>query len=118
MIEVVNSANSKVLEKAASEDIASFQSYTRNLESKLPAKSDVYQFVAKSVQEDPISNKQQHLDVMCFPGLFPTGTFGEYHPQQSKFGFCEYFKSQLLNKDDHFRKNAQYVFYLLGCTTS
>ena len=34
VIEVVNSANSKVLEKATSEDIASFQSYTiRNLAS-------------------------------------------------------------------------------------
>ena len=46
VIEVVNSANSKVLEKATSEDIASFQSYTiRNLESKLPVQSDIDQFV-------------------------------------------------------------------------
>ena len=79
--------NSKVLEKAISEDIASFQSYTiRNLESKLPVQPDVDQFVAKSVKEDPISNKQQHLDVMSFPGLFPTSTFGEYHLRQFKLG--------------------------------
>ena len=78
VIEVVHSANSKVLEKATSEDIASFQSYAiRNLEGKLAVQSDVDQFVAKSVKEDPISNKQQHLDVMCFLGLFLTGTFGE-----------------------------------------
>ena len=57
VIEVVNSANSKVLEKATSEHIASFQSYTiRNLESQLSVQSDIDQFVAKSVKEDPISN--------------------------------------------------------------
>ena len=114
VIKVVNSAHSKVLEKATSEDIAFFQFYTiRNLESKFPVQSDVDQLVAKCVKEDPISNKQQHLVVMCFPGLFPTGTFGEYHPQQSKLGFSEYIKSRLLNKDNRFRKNAQYVFYFL-----
>ena len=45
---------------------------------------------------------------MCFPGLFPTGTLGEYHPRQFKLGFS---KSRLLSNDDRFRKNAQYVFY-------
>ena len=123
VIEVVNSANSKVLEKATSEDIASFQSYT--ITNLLAVQSDIDQFVAKSVKEDPISNKQQYLDVICFPGLFLTSTFGEYHPWQSKLGFSEYVKSRLVNKDDRFRKNAQYVFYLLwqkemrqlGCTT-
>ncbi len=33
-----------------------------------------------SVKEDAVDNRQQHLDVMCFPVLFPTGKFGEFHP--------------------------------------
>ena len=66
-----------------------------------------------SVTEDPIRNKQEHLDVMCFPVLFPTGEFGEFHPRKEKLSPSEYIKSRLLNKDSRFRKDPQYVFYLL-----
>ena len=50
---------------------------------------------------------------MCFPVLFPTGKFGEFHPRKEKISHSEYVKSRLLNKDSRFRKEAQYVFYLL-----
>ena len=61
-----------------------------------------------SVRDDP--NKQKHLDVMCFPVLFPTGEFGEFHPREVKLSHTEYIKSRLLNKESRFRK---YVSYLL-----
>ncbi len=67
-----------------------------------------------SVKEDPLdNNRQQHLDVMCFPVLFPTGKFGEFHSRDVKLSHSEYIKSRLLNKDSRFRKDAQYVLYLL-----
>ena len=66
-----------------------------------------------SITENPVSNRQQHLDVMCFPVLFPTGKFGEFHPRKEKISPSEYIKSRLLNKDSCFRKDPQYVFYLL-----
>ena len=66
-----------------------------------------------SITENPINSKQQHLDVMCFPVLFPKGKFGEFHPRKQHIFPSEYVKSRLLNKDLHFRKDAQYVFYLL-----
>ena len=50
---------------------------------------------------------------MWFPALFPTGAFGEKHAREIKITPSEYVKSRLLNKDSRFRKNAQYVFYLL-----
>ena len=50
---------------------------------------------------------------MCFPVLFPTGKFGEFHPRQEKLSHSEYIKSRLLNKDARFCKDAQYEFYLL-----
>ena len=50
---------------------------------------------------------------MCFPVLFPTGKFGEFHPRKEKISPSEYVKSRVLNKDSRFRKDAQYVFYLL-----
>ena len=50
---------------------------------------------------------------MCFPVLFPTGKFGEFHLQQERLSHSEYIKSRLLIRDSRFRKDAQYVFYLL-----
>ena len=75
--------------------------------------SDTEQYKLLNVKEDPIDNRQQYLDVMCFPTLFPTGKFGEHHPRAVKLSHSEHIKSRLLNKDSRFRKEPQYVFYLL-----
>ena len=62
IIEVTNS--SKLV-------IAGFQSFTiRNLD-KLSTVSDIDQYKLLSVREQALDNRQMHLDVMCFPGLFP-----------------------------------------------
>ena len=114
IIEVSNTTTSRMLEKASRDDIATFQAYTiRNLDNKISSTSDIEQYKVLNIREDPINNRQQHLDVMCFPVLFPTGRFGKFHPRQEKLSHCEYIKSKLLNKDSRFRKDAQYVFYLL-----
>ena len=114
VVEVVNNTSSTMLEKATKEDIVGFQSYTiRNLDNKLSTESDIDQYKVKNVQEDPLDNRQKYLDVMCFPVLFPTGHFGKYHPREVKLSHSEYVKSRLLNKDSRFRKDPQYVFYLL-----
>ena len=114
IIEVSNNAKTKKLEKASANEIDAFQAYTiGNLDNKLSTTSDIEQYKVLSVTEDPINNKQQHLDVMCFPVLFPTGQFGKFHPCREKLSHSEYVKSRLLNKDSRFRKDAQYVFYLL-----
>ena len=114
IIEVSNTATICMLKKASREDVAGFQAYTiRNLDNKLSTTSDFEQYKLLRVTEDPIDNRQQHLDVMCFPVLFPTGRFGKFHPRREKLSHCEYIKSRLLNKDSRFRKDAQYVFYLL-----
>ena len=68
VIEVVNSATSTMLDKADDSDIAGFQAFTiRNLEKKLSTESDIEQYKLMNVKEDPIDNRQQHLDTMCFP---------------------------------------------------
>ena len=114
VIEVTNGTSSTMLEKATDDDIAGFQAFTiRNLDNKLSTASDTEQYKVLGVTEDPIDNRQQHLDVMCFPVLFPTGKFGEFHPREKKISHSEYIKSRLLNKDSRFRKDPQYVFYLL-----
>ena len=114
VIEVVNSTTSIMLEKADESDIAGFQAYTvRSLDNKLPTDSDIDQYKVLSVHEHPLDSRQLHLDLMCFPALFPTGAFGEKHAREAKITHSEYVKSRLLNKDARFRKDAQYVFCLL-----
>ena len=54
-----------------------------------------------------------HLDVLCFPTLFPSGRFGESHNRLTPISLSEFVKSRLLNRDSCFRKDSQYVFYLL-----
>ena len=114
VIEVTNSATSTMLEKASVDDIAGFQAFTiRNLDNKISTDSDIDQYKLLSVREQALDNRQRHLDVMCFPALFPTGKFGEFHPREQKISHSEFIKSRLYNKDSRFRKDPQYVFYLL-----
>ena len=74
---------------------------------------DVEQYKMLNVKDDPIQSRQTHLDVMCFPTLFPSGQFGEFHPRDKHVSASEYAKSRLLNKDPRFRKDPQYIFFLL-----
>ena len=65
------------------------------------------------MKENPLGNRQQFLDVLCFPVLFPSGRFGEFHPRSVRISSSDYGKSWLLNKDLQFWKDPQYVFFLL-----
>ena len=114
VVEVANSATSTMIEEMTDEDIVGLQSYTiRNMNSKLSKDSDIAQYKLNSVREDPLDNRQLHLDVMCFPTLFPTGRFGEYHYRKVKLTPTEYVKSWLLNEVSICRKHHSYVFYFL-----
>ena len=102
-----------MVDKANEHDISGFQAFTiRNLD-KLSTESDIEQYKLLSVREYTTENQQQHLNVMCFPKLYPTGKLGEYRPRDVKISHSEFDKSRLFNKDSHYRKDPQYVFYLL-----
>ena len=114
VIEVVSNTSSTMLEKASASDVAGLQSYTvKDLDNMLSTESDIEQYKLLSVQEEPLDSRQKHLDVMCFPVLLPDGNFGKFHPRQVKVSHSEYIKARLMNKDPRFRKDAQYLFYLL-----
>ena len=51
---------------------------------------------------------------MCFPAIFPDGQFGEFHPREEKVSPAEYIKCRLWNVDPRFRKDPQYIFFLLS----
>ena len=111
---IVEAVSSKMLAQISTDDVSEYQSYTiRRLDQRQSNKPDTDQYKLMDVQEDAISNKFKHLDVLCFPALFPTGRFGESHPRDNAISVSEFAKSHLLNKDSRFRKDDQYVFYLL-----
>ena len=114
IVESVSDTSSTMLEKVSADDTASYQSYTflqlHQQQSTLP---DTEHYKLTDVREDALSNKLKYLDVLCFPTLFPSGKFGESHPRDVAISPSEYGKSRLLNKDGRFRKNDQYVFFLL-----
>ena len=92
-----------------------FQSYTiRSLGQHNSTSPDVDQYKMLNVKEKPLDNRQAYLDVMWFPNLFSSGHFGELHTREVHISSSEYAKSKLLNKDSRFRKDAQYVFFLLS----
>ena len=85
VLEVANNTSSKMLDKATKQDIDSFQAFTiRDLDSKLSSEPDIEQYKLLGVKEDPLDSRQQHLDVMCFPILFPNGKFGKYDKREKE----------------------------------
>ena len=114
VIEVCDSATGEMIEKVTPQDVAGFQAYTiRQLDQKISSKCDIDHYKLLNVDEDAIDSRQEHLDVMCFPALFPDGKFGQHYRREVKISAAEYTKSRLLNKDSRYRKDPQYVFYLL-----
>ena len=110
-----DNSTTPMLVKASKENVAGFQAYTiRTINEKRSTMSDIEQYKFLSVNDDALDNWQKKfLDVMCFTHLFPSGTFGQFHPRQVKLTASEYAKSRLSNKDSRFRKEAPYVFFLL-----
>ena len=76
-----------MLVRATDKDLSTFQMYTiRNLDNRLSDSldSDIEQYKLLCIQESPLDNRQKYLYVMCFPILFPTGKYGQYHDREIK----------------------------------
>jgi len=113
-VEVVNNSTSSLIKKATGTDLAELEAYTiRRLDEKLPVGSDIEHYKMLKIHEPTLDDRLKHLDVMCFPTLFPSERYGEFHPRNVNLTFSEYIKSRLLNKEARFRKSPEYVFYYL-----
>ncbi len=53
--------------------------------------------------------KDVDFEVMAFPTLFPTGSFGLFHARDVKLSCHQYFNQRLFNKDSRFSKNVSYL---------
>ena len=99
VIEVVSNTTCKMLEKATEADVQGLQAFTiHKLDTKIVKDSDISQYKLLNVREQAIYDRQSHLDLMCFPNLFPTGRFGENHSRQVKLDFSEYVKGKQTSK--------------------
>ena len=113
-IEVVSIASNPILERASVDDMDGLQAYTiRKMDQYMPTGRDIEHYKLLSVHEQPLDNRQKYLDALCFPTLFPTGRYGEFHPRSVKLTFSEYLKTRLMNSDSRFRKSPEFVFYYL-----
>uniref|UniRef100_A0A1X7VFG3 Helitron helicase-like domain-containing protein n=1 Tax=Amphimedon queenslandica TaxID=400682 RepID=A0A1X7VFG3_AMPQE len=66
-----------MLEKANDQALEGLLAYTiRHPDSKIATGSDISQYKLMNVKEAPVDNRQKHLDLFCFPTLFPTGQYG------------------------------------------
>ena len=82
--------------KASKEDVASYNSYTMN--EVQSTSSDIEQYKLMDVKDAPQDNRLKFLHVMCFPHLFTSRRFGEFHTHEVKLSSSEYAKSRLLNQ--------------------
>ena len=82
-IEVVSSTSSTLIKKATKADIAELEAYTiRRMDESLPLGSDLEHYKMLKIEEPALDNRLKYLDVMCFPYLFPSGRYGEFHPRE------------------------------------
>lgn len=66
------------------------------------------------IENDPINNFENlQLYLKCFPHLFPYAMNGQYTERKIKLTSTEFVKSQLMSMNSSFRKDPQYLFYLL-----
>uniref|UniRef100_A0A1X7VYA2 Uncharacterized protein n=1 Tax=Amphimedon queenslandica TaxID=400682 RepID=A0A1X7VYA2_AMPQE len=73
-----------MLKKENDQYLEGFLAYTiTNIDSKIATCSDISQYKIMNVKEAPIDNRKDHLDLLCFSNLFPTGHYGEYYPRQN-----------------------------------
>ena len=65
------------------------------------------------IKDAPISSEHSNLDMYCFPDLFPYGVGGRKDEREEPAQPLRYEKTRLLSSNAQFRRNCQYLFYLL-----
>ncbi|KAF0703357.1 ATP-dependent DNA helicase [Aphis craccivora] len=74
--------------------------------------TELYQMLR--IENDPINNFEDlQLDLKFFPHLFPYAKNGQYSERKIKLTSSEFVKSQLMSMNSSFRKDSQYLFFLL-----
>lgn len=76
---------------------------------------DLYQML--KIQEPSVDSRSAKLDAMCFPDLFPDGKNYFQVDREVQVDFTNFVHAKLFHRQPQFRKNTQYLFYLLNQAT-
>ncbi|XP_043288385.1 uncharacterized protein [Venturia canescens] len=77
--------------------------------------TELYQML--KVHAEPLDNRYKLLDFLCFPCEYPDGVNGEYEERPVHLSSFEYAKVRILSRNNQFRLNQQYLFFLLNAQT-
>lgn len=89
-----------------------YDQYTIHPANSINPTSILEAYQMKRVNGDMICLFEKHLDLLCFPDLFPTGEGGRF--SERPFGDlrdADYRVSRLLHKSLTFSMNTQYLFH-------
>ena len=115
---IVTSGEAMIQEVPESEETALYEQYTIN-PLHAPRQNErataLYQLL--KVNEMPLDSQTKHLDMLCFPDLYPQGIGGQRWNREVPLSASEYVKCILLSRDSRFRLNQQFIFYLLHQAT-
>jgi ATP-dependent DNA helicase PIF1 len=75
---------------------------------------DVKKYSCKSIENPIMNHNDKHLDLWCFPDVFPFGTNGIHQERQIKIKEAMFYKHVLLNEVPGPRRNIQYIFSCLN----
>lgn len=74
--------------------------------------TNLYQML--KIQDMPLDNCHENLDLQCFPHLYPYGCNGQNQDRSRRLTQAEFIKSRLMSKYSQYRQDQQYLFYLLN----
>ena len=107
------SSDAMIQQIAEDEEAVLYEQYTINA-LHAPRQNErataLYQLL--KVNEAPLDNRTKHLDMMCFPDLYPYGMGGQACRREVHLPPAEYIKCILMSRDSRFRLNHQFIFYL------
>jgi len=107
------SGDAMIQQIAENEEAALYEQYTINAlhaPRQNERASALYQLL--KINEAPLDSRTKHLDMLCFPDLYPHGVGGLACDRQIQLQPAEYVKCILMSRDSWFRLNQQFIFYL------
>ena len=108
------SGDAMIQEVAESEEATLYEQYTINaLHAPWQNERATALYQLLKVNEAPLDNRTKHLDMLCFPDLYPYGIGGQACQREVYIRPADYIKCILMSRDSRFRLNQQFIFYLL-----
>ena len=85
-MKLLSDVHSAALQKCTKDDVAGLQGFTiRRMDEKLPVGSDIAHYKLLKIQDNALDSRLHFLNTLCFPTLFSTARYGQFHPHEGTF---------------------------------